>query len=455
MAADKGNKELFENMPVSKALWTLCVPTVISQLIVLIYSLADTFYVGRTNNPYMVAAASLILPVYNISISLAGIAGVGGGSLISRHLGAGKYEDAKKVCSFSFWFTIGIASLFSVFTLLFMRPLLHALGAGSETYDFARGYATCVIVCGGIPTVLGVALANILRSVGMSKQAGFGVSMGGIINIILDPLFMFVLFPKGMEIIGAGVATMLSNVIVCMFFAFILHRNAGKTVLAFSPKLAHPAGADIRSVFTVGLPSAITTLLFDLDYVVIGRLMSGYGDIPLASIGIVLKAERFPLNVGLGICLGMVPLVAYNYSSGNLKRMKETVRLSRLTGLCIGLTSLAVYELLAGGIMHIFIDDAQTVYLGTQFLRIRSLATTFMFLCFHVVYLFNGMGKGKSALTMGVTRWAVINIPMLFIMHALFGMYGIVWSQLVSDVIMATISILYFRSCEKKLGITV
>ncbi len=207
MAGYRDKTEIFEKMPIPQAVRTMAIPTIISQLIVLIYNMADTFFIGRTKNPLMVAGVSLILPVFNISLSIAGLAGIGGGALISRLLGQKRREEARKVFSFCVYLGALTAALFSLGTLFFMRPLMYALGATEENYDFASTYAFFVIVCGAVPTVLSNTLANLLRSTGESKRVGFGITMGGIINILLDPLFMFVLFPKGMEIAGAGAAT--------------------------------------------------------------------------------------------------------------------------------------------------------------------------------------------------------------------------------------------------------
>lgn len=437
---EKNNKAVFETMPVPRALFTLAVPTIIGQLVVLVYSLADTFYMGRTNNPLMVAGASLILPVYNICISIAGLAGTGGGTLISRLLGAGKEEQAGKVSAFSFWLSLGAALFFSVAAFLFMKPLLMVLGASGDTYEYARQYAFCVIVLGAVPTVLSVAMSNLLRSVSCARQAGFGVSMGGVINIFLDPLFMFVLFPRGMETAAAGIATMLSNVIVCIYYLAVIFRMQKRTVLTFSLKVGMPETESIRSIFAVGIPACIATLLFDLAYVVIDKLATGYGDIPLAAVGIVLKAERLPLNVGIGLCQGMMPIAAYNYSSGNYKRMKEVVSLSRIVGLVIAAVSILLYEMFAVQILRFFINDSQTIGIGANFLRVRCLATPFMFMSFHLVNLFQAVGKGERALFLAVVRWAVFNIPMLFLFNAVFGMYGIVCTQMVADICTVAVS---------------
>lgn len=182
----------------------MIVPAIASQLIVLIYNMADTFFVGQTNNPYMVAGASLILPVFNITLCFAGLAGIGGGSLISRLLGQSEKDEARRVSAFSLYIALLIAVLFAATIAVFMRPILGLLGAGGNTYEYARQYAFLVIVLGGVPTVLSNVLSNLVRSIGLSKEASAGIILGGLLNIALDPLFMFVLLPKGSEVIGAG-----------------------------------------------------------------------------------------------------------------------------------------------------------------------------------------------------------------------------------------------------------
>lgn len=426
------------------ALRIMILPSVVSQLIVLIYNMADTFYVGQTNNPYMVAATSLILPVFNISICIAGLAGVGGGSLVSRLLGQGRDDEARRVGTFSIYLGLGIAALFSLVMGLFMEPILGLLGAGENTYAYSRQYAACVIVAGGIPTVLSNVLSNLLRSIGRSTAAGFGIVLGGVLNIALDPLFMFVLLPKGQEVLGAGVATCLSNCIACTYFIVVVLRSGKGAVITFDPRVGLAERASIGAVFAVGVPSAVTSFLFDLDYVILDRLMTSYNDLAMAAIGIVLKVERFPLNVGVGICQGMMPLVGYNYSAGNKKRLKDTIRMSLLLGLVIAAVSILLYELFAAPLTRLFLDDAQTVELASAFLRARVLATPLMFISFFTVYLFQAFGKGRISLLLGTVRWLGFNIPMLYILNHLVGMYGLVWSQVTADGLNVIVSIIVY-----------
>ena len=215
-------EDVFENLPIPTALRKMIIPAISSQLIVLIYNMADTFFVGQTGNPYMVAGTSLILPVFNITLCLAGLAGIGGGSLISRLLGQGKEEEARRVSAFSLYLGLTISALFAVGIGVFMEPVLGLLGAGENTYEYARQYALCVIVTGGVPTVLSNVLANLIRSIGRSKEASAGIILGGLLNIALDPLFMFVLMPDGYEVLGAGLATCLSNCTALLFFVILL-----------------------------------------------------------------------------------------------------------------------------------------------------------------------------------------------------------------------------------------
>lgn len=403
-------EDVFRSLPVPLALRIMILPSVISQLIVLIYNMADTFYVGQTNNPYMVAATSLILPVFNISICIAGLAGVGGGSLVSRLLGQGREDEARRVGTFSIYLGLSIAALFALAMGLFMRPILGLLGAGENTYDFAKQYAACVIVAGGIPTVLSNVLSNLLRSIGRSTAAGFGIVLGGVLNIVLDPLFMFVLLPKGQEVLGAGVATCISNCVACAYFIVVVLRSGKGAVVTFSPRVGLAERSSISAVFAVGVPSAVTSFLFDLDYVILDRLMTSYNDLALAAIGIVLKVERFPLNVGVGICQGMMPLVGYNYSAGNRKRLRDTMRLSLGLGLVIAAVSILLYELFATPLIRLFLDDAETVRLASSFLRACACNAAYVHELFYGVSV-PGIWKGQYLAAAGNGALAGIQYP--------------------------------------------
>lgn len=445
------NKELFESTPIPKALATLAIPTIISQLITMIYNLADTFFIGKTNDPYKVAAASVAYVLFFIMNALSNLFGIGGGSLISRLLGRQQEHEARKVCSFSFYGTIFVTLIYSACCFLFMDQILRIIGASDNTIGYASAYTFWVVVIGGIPSTLSMTMAHLLRSEGYAKQASFGLSMGGILNIVLDPLFMFVLLEPGYEVTGAAIATMLSNVFSLIYFFIIFVKLKSKAVLSLSPGLVMPGIKYIGEILSVGLPSALGSFLACLSNITINSLASGYGDIPVAAFGIVKKIDMFPMNVGMGLCQGMIPLVAYNYASKDYKRMHSAANCARICGMSFAAFCIVVFEIFAESIVGWFIQDAQTINIGINFLRICCIATPFMICNFQMSYTFQAMGKGPQSLLLSSCRQGLINIPLLFLMNAVFGLYGIVWTQLLADSITLIISVTLYQRLYRSL----
>lgn len=448
--------ELFETMPVGKALLAMAIPTIISQLITLIYNLADTFFIGMSNDPYKVAAAGVVGVLFYMLNSLSNLFGVGGGSLLSRLLGEKREHDARRVAALSIYGSLALAITYSTACLLFTEPLARLLGASDNTVGYASSYLFWVIAVGGIPSTLGLTMSHLLRSAGYSKEAGTGLAIGGISNIILDPLFMFILLSKGNEVTGAAMATLVSNVITLVFFLITYYRLRGKTVLTISPKHARPEKNLLIGILSIGLPSAVTSLLANISGVVKNNLTANYGDIELAAYGIVMKADMLPLNVGMGLCQGMMPLVAYNYAARNYPRMKSFTKAAQIAGMGTACVFIAVFEILAPQIIWVFIRDEATIAYGTKFLRIACLATPFMISNFQKVFCLQAMGKGKESLLLGVCRTGLLAIPIILTMNYFAGLYGVVSAQLISDGITFFIATFVYgriyRSLQKEIA---
>lgn len=447
------NRELFERVSVPKALATLAVPTIVSQLITMIYNLSDTYFIGKTDNPYQIAAASLAYVLVFVMTALSNLFGVGGGSLISRLLGGQKEEDAKNVCAFSFYGAIVISLLYSLACLAFMDPLLRLLGASDTTIGYSASYAFWVVVIGGIPSTLSMTMAHLLRSEGYAKKASFGLGMGGILNIVLDPVFMFVILPEGQEVTGAGMATMLSNVISLCYFLLVFFRLKNSTVLSLSPSRVAAGMRYIRPVFSVGFPSALSSLLACISNMAANNLASGYGDIPVAAMGLVKKINMLPMNVGMGLCQGMLPLVAYNYAAGNYRRMKSVINCARISGMGFAVLCIIAFELFSGTIVTQFIREPETLALSSQFLRISSLATPFMISNFQMAYTLQAMGMGPQSLLLSSCRQGIIYIPLMFLMNVVFHLYGVIWAQFIADGITLVISFAVYRAICRQFAI--
>lgn len=222
---EQSEKYLFEEMPVPRAVATLAIPTVISQVVTMIYNLADTFFVGQIGNPYMVAAVSLVSPWFNLLTALGNLFGLGASSLISRMLGVNNRRDIKHVAAFGIWGGAAVTLVFGLATWLARDGLLHFLGASADTYGYAESYLLWVVVLGGVPTMVSLALGHLLRSEGHARQASAGMMFGGILNVVLDPILIF---GFSMDVAGAAIATALSNAVSVVFFIFQYVRLRGK-----------------------------------------------------------------------------------------------------------------------------------------------------------------------------------------------------------------------------------
>ncbi|MBQ6565191.1 MAG: hypothetical protein IJL88_14875 [Clostridia bacterium] len=444
--ADNMKKELFESLAVPRALTRMAIPTIISQLITLIYNMADTWFIGRAGNPYMVAASSLVLTVFLMAGALGNLFGVGGGSLFVRLLGSKDTDEARRAGSWTLSASLAAGLVFSLACLVLMDPLLRLLGASDFTIGYARQYLFFVVVIGGAANVSNTTMSFLLRNAGFAGEAAFGLSLGGILNIALDPLIMFVVLPDGYQVMGAGIATMLSNMATSVYFIWAYLHVCQCSALELPKRIERLRPESRKDIFSIGVPAALSVFLFDLTNIVINRLSASHGDLELAAIGIVQKVERLPLNIGIGICLGMIPLIGYNYASGNFKRMRAFFTAARVAGLAVAGASVLLYFLFADRLIRAFINNAETVRLGTAFLRARCFATPFMFLSFNMVNFMQAVNRGRESFALAAIRQIGLNIPILFFLNAFFGMTGIVWTQAIADILNVIISyVIYGR----------
>ena len=453
-------KELFESVPVPKAIAAMAIPTIISQLINLIYNTVDAIFIGRTGDPAKTAAVTVAFTLFMMTVAFSNLFGIGGGSLIARLIGAKREDDAKKVSAFSFYCAIGIALLYSLIIGVFLDPILRVLGASDATIGYARQYVLVVVVAGNLPVILSQTVAHLLRNSGYSRQASIGLSGGGILNILLDPLFMFVLLPQGMEVLGAAIATLLSNVAACVYLLLTFRKVSKTAPLSFRPRDARAIEKqEIKSLFSVGIPSAALTALFDVANIFLNSLMSVHGDLELAAIGIVMKAERLPNAINIGLCQGMLPIVAYNYSSGNRERMSRVIRSVRVYGLVISAVCLILFEIFAAQVVRLFmntsggkVDDAvTTVGYAALFLQIRCLASISQFLNYHTSFCLQAVGNGRDTLVHAFCRELLFYIPFMYLLNALFGKVGLVSALIAGETCGAILALILFARWKRRL----
>ena len=460
VSADR--EKIFSEMPVGKALYAMAAPTIVSQLINLVYNMVDTFFIGRTGNSYMVAATTITLTLVMLNVAVANLFGLGGGSHMARLMGRGKPEEARRVCSFAVYGITAVAAAYAVLAGVFMTPLLRLLGASDATIGYARSYGLIVIVIGAVPSMLSLALAHLLRNVGCSREASLGLSGGGVLNIALDPLFMFVLLPRGMEVTGAAIATTLSNVIACAYLLLVFRRASRTAPLSLRPAdAAAIRPEDRKSLFTVGIPSALLPGLFDVANICANKLAAGHSDLVLAGLGIVMKVERIPNAFNVGLSQGMMPIVAYNYASGDHERMRRTIRVTRRVGLLAAAVSILLFEIFAEPVVRVFLSttagDAATalatVGFAALFLRIRALASPVQFLNYSSSFTLQAVGSGGATLLHACERILIVYIPLMFLLDRFFGERGLASALPAAEAISAVFVLTLLHYVFRRKGI--
>lgn len=441
---DNDKTFLFERMPVKKAVLKQIAPSVASQMVLLVYNLADTYFVGMLNDERQTAAVSVAYTLTMLMTAIANLFAVGGASCIARALGHHNREDASAASSVSFWLCLISSLVFSILIYFFSKPLLTLCGATADTIDIAYDYLKWVIIYGAPFTIINVLLSNLLRSEGDALNASIGVCLGGFINIVLDPIFVLPQF-LGMGAQGAGIATAASNAVGTAFLFICIIGKKDASVLSFDPhKLAYTK-THLPNITKIGFPSAAQYLLTVVAVGSLMRFMSAYDTEAVAALGIVKKLDMLPLYFSIGISNGILPLLAYNYASGNFNRRRKVFSFGCALSVSFALICVLCYELLAPKLVSLFINVPLTIKYGASFLRIMVIAMPMMAVCYPMITNFQAMGMAKESLICSLLRKGLLDIPLLFLLDTLVPMYGCTMVQPVSDCISMIVAFLFYR----------
>ncbi len=441
-------KTLFEDVPVLEAIFKLAVPTVVGQIILVLYNMADTFFIGLTGSDAMITAATVCMPAFMFLQAISNLFGVGGASVISRALGARDLQRAKDTASFAFWGCAALTLVYSLGAWLFAGPFVDLLGGSNPlVHDYAVEYLTFTVVVGGLATSLNALLAHLVRSEGRSLQASIGVALGGVMNIALDPLFMFVLLPRGYETLGAAIATALSNVIALGYFLVVVLREGKRSILRLSPlRLGKSLRGRIPAdVLTTGLPACLMTLCENISYAVLDALMAVSGTALQAGLGVAKKVNMLAHSIVRGMSQGVLPLIGYNYASGDHKRMKASITLSMALSIAMAALCMTASLVFSRQLIGLFIPGgSESVTYGAAFLRILCLGGPFSACAYALISFFQAVGKGMRSFLLAILRKGLLDIPLMFLLNRLLPIFGVVWATPITDVICCCISIAMF-----------
>ncbi|MCM1513592.1 MAG: MATE family efflux transporter [Anaeroplasma bactoclasticum] len=443
----KEKQFLFEKMSIPKAVCYLAIPTIISQLITIIYNWADTYFIGQLNDTYQMAAITVCHPAFMMTTAIANLLGIGGASAISRALGINNTERIQKIATVSLWGSIIVSIAYALLVFVFQSPLLSFLGATTNTYTFAKQYLFYVVILGTLPSVLNFTLSHLIRSIGMSKESSIGIAMGGIINMLLDPLFIFVFH---LDVVGAAIATLLSNILATFYFILLLYKIRKKSPLRF-----HWHNLKIQERVTLeiigsGLSSFLLSLMALLSNTVINKLMSNVDEAAISGVSIAKKVDLCIIAFAQGLSQGILPLIGYNYASNNTTRMKKTIYFSGITMLIFATLCVILFSIFPKSIVQLFIKDEKTIAYASQFLRILCISMPLTSLIFLGNTIFQATKQNIRALILILLRKGIIDIPLMLLLNHWIPVYGVIMAQPIVDSFAGILAILLYITFLKE-----
>ena len=436
--------EVFESAPIGQAVMKNAFPAMVAMLMVLIYNLADTYFIGQTDNALMVAAVSLVTPAFLLFMALGTIFGIGGTSVISRAMGEGRRDYARKVCAFCMWGCIAVGIVMVIVIFAFMDSILKMLGASADTIGYAREYLSIVTVAGPF-VLISNCYANIIRSEGKAGMAMIGQLGGNLLNVILDPILILGL---GWNVAGAAIATAVSNLISAAYY--IGYFKFGKSMLSISIRDFSIKDDILKNVLAIGIPAALGDVLMSVSNIVLNSQMAKYGDMAVAGYGVAMKITMITGMICIGFGQGIQPLLGYCVGAKNWKRYKESLRFSVIFSFALSTIMTVLCYIFNKEIVRAFLTDEKALIYGVQFSKIL-LTTSFLFGMFYVLSnALQAMGAAKSALIINMSRQGLIYIPAIFILQGIMGMNGLLWAQPVADVLSVVLVVVLYRITIKK-----
>ncbi|MDE5605239.1 MAG: MATE family efflux transporter [Eubacterium sp.] len=448
MASTEKREKIFSSYPIPKAVAALAVPSILSSIVNVIYNMADTYFVSLMKDTDATAAVSITMPVFLFFVAFGNIFGVGGSAYISRSMGEGKHKKVKKISAFSIFSSIFSGIIVLALILIFIKPLINALGATNDAvYNYGYDYLKYIAI-GGPMIVTSITASNLVRGEGGAKESMVGMMIGTITNIILDPIMILTLH---MGVGGAAIATVIGNVASVVYYAIYLMR--GNSILSCNPARFSVREGIARNVIPIGIPAAINNILMSASNIILNNFMEDYGSEAIAALGIAMKVNMLIVFVQMGIGIGIQPLIGYSYGAKNMDRLRKTMRFTMLCTFVIGTVLTIIYFIFTPQIINLFNGEGNqlvTKY-GVKILRGLNIAGPFIGILFTYNFAFQGMGKSIPSLVLSLGRQGLIFLPFLIVMSKYVGFNGIVYAQSTADLACILLAIIMFSVIKSKI----
>lgn len=440
---------ILDSMPVFQAIWTLALPTMAAMLVQVIYNMTDTFFIGKLNEPNMVAAIAISMPIFMMIQAFGNIFAVGGASLISRLLGQGERAGASRAGAVSFWSAAAVCTAVSILGLIFIKPVLMSAGASVNTIGYGKSYLRIMLL--GSPVIgLKMALAGLLRSEGATREAMIGMVSGSLLNIVLDPIFIFLL---KMDVAGAAVATVIGNVVGFSYCLSFYTRKKG--VVSISWKHFRLDRAVYAEIFKVGIPASIAMLLTSTGFALGNVFASGFGDEVVAANGVARRISNITVMLSMGLGQGCQPLMGYSYGAKKYSRLLETIKKAALSGTAVCAAFALLFYLFSNFWIRVFINDPVVIDLGAQIIRSFSLGMPFLAIQMLLMSMFQALGKGVQSLIISLGRQGFFYIPFLVFFSSQWGFGGFIRALPAADVATTLLSLALFLLLRQELHLRI
>ena len=431
-SAEKQYKSLTET-PISRLIPKLAVPTIISMLVTMLYNIADTYFVSKISVSAS-GATGVLLSLMGLLQAFGFMFGQGAGSNISRRLGAKDIEAAKKYCSTAFFTSLAVGLIIMSIGLVFLEPLMYLLGSTDTILPYAKSYGTFILIAA--PAIMSsFVMNNILRFEGMAKLAMIGITTGGILNIILDPILIFTF---NLGIAGAGIATAFSQYLSMFILLAIFLMKKPQSRIAFKYFSFKPSV--LKDIVVVGLPSFARQGLNSISTMVFNLQAAPFGDECIAAISIVSKVGMFIFSISLGIGQGFQPVCSFNYGAKLWERVREAIKfLWKFSTLVITVMA-GICFTFAPQVISLFREDEGVIDIGTTALRLICVAIITLPTVMTGNMTFQSTGKNGQAFFLACAQNGLFFVPLILILPRFFGLIGILIAWPISYIISACIA---------------
>lgn len=435
------NQNMLEKGSFSKLFMNMCVPTIVIMLVMVVYNMTDTYFIGKTNDPYKIAAISLCAPVFSILSGLGTLLGSGGCTIISILLGQKNMNKIKNVTSFCFYGAILLGIFFSILLLLNSDWIAVQIGANTDTLTYVKDYLK-IVACFAPILLFTNIFMNLIRADGAAKQSLISNMLGTLVNVILDPILILVFH---LDVAGAAIATVIGNLVSAMYILYYVLKK--QKYFSLSIKDFTLKKETIFPVLTLGLPLACSTILMACSTMFMNQILMSYGTLVVAANGVSSKANMLISMILMGICTGLQPAISFNYGANNLKRMHEIIKKIGILVVGIGCVLTIGCFIFQEQFVYLFIQNKEVVSLAQKMLVASILSGPIYGLYQLETTYLQSTQKAFSSTVLSLLNKGLVYVPVMILLNLNFGLFGIFYTVPITDTISFLIGI---PLCVKK-----